>query len=340
MVLLYLFAFVVLVNCFYFLLFSTFSLRKQRQEILENHFPISIVVYAKNKASNLREHIPLWLNQQYPDFEIILVNDASFDKSLEVMELFKKNNKTVQIVNVENNEAFWGSKKYALTLGKEVGGRFSTNKQIVLGFGSYQKKKGLLNKLVRFDALMTAVQYFSYALAGIPFMGVGKNLGYTSKVYYDNGGFVSHMDLQTGDDDLFINQVATKTNTAICDLKNSFTYSQQKLTWKEWILLKKKKVTTRRLYQLKHRILLGFYYVSQILFWTLSIITMSLFDWKIPLILILFRLLMQYLIVYPAAKKLNEKELIIWLPLMEILLIIFEFTIFINYKSSKSNSWN
>ena len=170
-------------------------------------------------------------------------------------------------------------------------------------------------------------------------MGVGKNLGYTSKVYYDNGGFVSHMDLQTGDDDLFINQVATKSNTAICDLKKSFTYSQQKLTWKEWILLKKKKVTTRRLYRLKHRILLGFYYVSQILFWTLSIITMSLFDWKIPLIMILFRLLMQYLIVYPAAKKLNEKELIIWLPLMEILLIIFEFTIFINYKSSKSNSW-
>ena len=363
MVLLYLFAFVVLVNCFYFLLFSKFSLRKQRQEILENYFPISIVVYAKNKASNLREHIPLWLNQQYPDFEIILVNDASFDKSLEVMELFEKNNKTIKIVNVENNEAFWGSKKYALTLGikkashqrmiftsaeckpasrewlKEVGGRFSTNKQIVLGFGSYQKKKGLLNKLVRFDALMTAVQYFSYALAGIPFMGVGKNLGYTSKVYYDNGGFVSHMDLQTGDDDLFINQVATKTNTAICDLKKSFTYSEQKLTWKEWILLKKKKVTTRRLYQLKHKILLSFYYVSQILFWTLSIITMSLFDWKIPLIMILFRLLMQYLIIYPAAKKLNEKELIIWLPLMEILLIIFEFTIFINYKSSKSNSW-
>ena len=117
MVLLYLFAFVVLVNCFYFLLFSTFSLRKQRQEILENHFPISLVVYAKNKASNLREHIPLWLNQQYPDFEIILVNDASFDKSLEVMEVFEKNNKTIKIVNVENNEAFWGSKKYALTLG-------------------------------------------------------------------------------------------------------------------------------------------------------------------------------------------------------------------------------
>ena len=184
MVLLFLFAFVVLINCVYFLLFSKFSLRSKNKEAQKNYIPLSLVVYTKNQALNLKDNIPLWLEQEYPDFEIILINDASFDDTLNVMELFEKNNENIKIVNVENNETFWGSKKYALTLGikkashqrmiftgadckpasnkwlNEMGAHFSSKKQIVLGYGSYFKKKGLLNKLIRFDTLLTAIQYF------------------------------------------------------------------------------------------------------------------------------------------------------------------------------------
>ena len=364
MVLLYLFAFVVFINCFYFFLFSRFSLRvkDQVQVIQENNFPISLVVYAKNEASSLKEHIPLWLKQEYPEFEIILINDASFDDTLNVMELFEENNENIKIVNVENNETFWGSKKYALTLGikkashqrmiftgadckpasdkwlNEIGSHFSSKKQIVLGYGPYNKEKGLLNKLIRFDTLLTAIQYFSFALVGIPYMGIGRNLAYSSNVYYDNGGFVSHMEIQPGDDDLFINQVATKTNTAICFTKNSFTYSKSKSTWKEWISQKKKHLTTAKLYRFKHQFLLSFYYISLLLFWIFSVITLSLLDWKIPLAFILFRFMIQYIVMYHAAKKLEQKDLIIWFPFLEIILIIFQFSIFSTYSWSKSNS--
>ena len=283
MVLLFLFAFIVLINCVYFLLFSKFSLRSKNKEAQKNYIPLSLVVYTKNQALNLKDNIPLWLEQEYPDFEIILVNDASFDDTLNVMELFEENNENIKIVNVENNETFWGSKKYALTLGikkashqrmiftgadckpasnkwlNEMGAHFSSKKQIVLGYGSYFKKKGLLNKLIRFDTLLTAIQYFSFTLFGMPYMGVGRNLAYSSNVYYDNGGFVSHMEIQAGDDDLFINQAATKTNTAICFSKKSFTYSESKSSWKEWISQKKKHITTTKLYQFKHQFLLSFF---------------------------------------------------------------------------------
>ena len=283
MVLLFLFAFIVLINCVYFLLFSKFSLRSKNKEAQKNYIPLSLVVYTKNQALNLKDNIPLWLEQEYPDFEIILINDASFDDTLNVMELFEENNENIKIVNVENNETFWGSKKYALTLGikkashqrmiftgadckpasnkwlNEMGAHFSSKKQIVLGYGSYFKKKGLLNKLIRFDTLLTAIQYFSFTLFGMPYMGVGRNLAYSSNVYYDNGGFVSHMEIQAGDDDLFINQAATKTNTAICFSKKSFTYSESKSSWKEWISQKKKHITTTKLYQFKHQFLLSFF---------------------------------------------------------------------------------
>ena len=363
MVLLYFFAFVVLINCCYFLLFSKFSISPLSSTIKKEKQPISLIICAKNEADNLKENIPLWLDQDYPNFEIILINDASYDDTLEVMELFEKKKSNITIVNVENNEAFWGSKKYALTLGikkakyqrmifsdadcqpasnnwlQEMASHFTEKHQLVLGYGAYKKLPGFLNKLIRYETLMTAIQYFSYAKAGIPYMGVGRNIGYTSKIYYDNSGFVSHMDIKSGDDDLFVNQVATKSNTSTCYSKESFTYSNPKLTWKDWVHQKKRHISTAKFYKLKHRFLLGSYFIFQGFFWVLSILTLILLDWKIPLVLIILRFLIQFIILYKSTKKLDEKDLIYWFPFLEVILIIFQFSIFISNSSSKPTSW-
>jgi len=363
MVLLYLFAFVVLINCFYFLLFSKFSFLPNPQEIEKQNFPVSVIIYAKNVANNLKEYIPLWLNQKYSDYEIILINDASYDDTLEVLESFEKENSNIKIVNVANIETFWGSKKYALTLGikkakhqrmvfsdadckpaspywlQKMAANFTVNKQVILGYGAYNKIPGLLNKLIRFETFMTALQYFSYAKAGFSYMGVGRNLGYTSKIYYDNSGFFSHMKVQSGDDDLFVNQVATKNNTAICYAQDSFTYSKPKLSFKKWVKQQKQHISTTKYYKLNHRILLGSFFVFQVCFWVLSLLVFIFLDWKIPLALIIFRLLIQFIVLYKAMKKLDEKDLIYWFPFLEIILIIFQFSIFISNSSSKIASW-
>ena len=363
MVLLYIFALVVLINCSYYFLFSKFAFSPQAPKNKKQNFPVSLIVCAKNETDNLKANIPLWLNQDYPDFELILINDASYDDTLEVMESFEKDNSNIKIVNVENIESFWGSKKYALTLGikkaqhqrmvftdadckpasenwlQEIASNFTVNHQVILGYGAYHKVSGLLNKLIRFETFMTAIQYFSYAKTGIPYMGVGRNLGYTSKVYYDNSGFVSHIKIQSGDDDLFVNQVATKDNTAICYSKESFTYSNPKLSWKEWIKQKKRHISTAKYYKLKHRFLLGSYFIFQVLFWALAVLTLIFIDWKIPLVLIIFRFIIQFLVLNSATKKLNEKDLIFWFPFLELLLIMFQFSIFITNSSSKSSSW-
>jgi glycosyltransferase involved in cell wall biosynthesis len=363
MVLLYLFAFVVLINCCYFLLLSKFSFLPNPQKIKKKNFPVSVIIYAKNEADNLKEYIPLWLNQKYSDYEIILINDASYDNTLEVLESFEKENSNIKIVNVENIETFWGSKKYALTLGikkakhqrmvfsdadckpaspywlQKMAENFTVNKQVILGYGAYNKISGLLNKLIRFETFMTALQYFSYAKAGFPYMGVGRNLGYTSKIYYDNSGFFSHIKIQSGDDDLFINQVVTKNNTAICYAKNSFTYSKPKLSFKKWIKQKKQRISTTKYYKLNHRILLESYFIFQMLFWLLSLLAFIFLDWKIPLALITFRLLIQFIVLYKAMKKLDEKDLIYWFPFLEIILIIFQCSIFISNSLPKTASW-
>lgn len=362
MVLLYVFAAVVLINCCYFLLFSRFSFSSLSEPISSEMPPVSLIVCAKNEAENLQKHIPEWLDQDYPDFELILINDASADHTLEVIESFAENDRRIKVVNVKNIEAFWANKKYALTLGlkravnthlvftdadcrpasnqwlKEMTLRFSAEKQLVLGYGAYEKEPGILNRLIRFETLMTAVQYFSYAKAGIPYMGVGRNLAYTSHLYYGNNGFMSHIKLPSGDDDLFVNEVATKNNTALTIHQDSFTYSIPKKTWNAWKLQKRRHATTASYYQLKHKVLLGLYFSSNLLFWLLAIACFFL-DWKVSLALMGFRFLLQGIVIGKATKLLHEKDLRYLLPVWDLFLVWTQMSIFISNKVSKPAQW-
>ena len=370
MILLYALGLAVLVNCGFFLLFSKFSFLKISESgtrtAVKNTLKspgISLLVCAKNEAENLKMHLPLWLEQDYPNFEIVLINDASNDDTQKVMEAFAAENSKISIVNVVNNEAFWGSKKYALTLGIKraknkrmlftdadcvpgtrqwlsiMASYFSDQKQLVLGYGAYLKRPGLLNRLIRYETLLTAVQYFSYAKVGTPYMGVGRNLGYTADLYYGNNGFTTHMKIPSGDDDLFVNEAGTSKNTAICFAEEAFTFSVPKRSWIAWWLQKKRHITTAKHYKPRHKFLLGTYYSFNLLFWILLIGSFLLLNWQVVVIIVGFRFTFQYVVVGMAASKLKEKDLIPFIPVLELFLVFIQMSIFISNSASKSIRW-
>jgi len=361
----YTFIVVVFFQVIYYLFFlGRFAFLKYTKSSSKN-LPVSVIICAKNEAKNLKKFIPIIISQEYNNFEIVLVNDASHDETLQVMEEFSLHHSNIKIVDVKNNEAFWGNKKYALTLGikaskhdyllftdadclpvskhwiSEMCAHFNNEKTIVLGYGAYSKvKNSILNKLIRFETLITAIQYFSFAKIGVPYMGVGRNLAYTKSTFFSVNGFMSHMKIRSGDDDLFINQVANKSNTEICFSKNSFTKSNPKTTFKHWITQKRRHISTAKHYKLKHKVLLALTYVLNLLFWGLaSTLFIFQFNWQIVMSLFLFRLIIQYVIIGFSAKKLEEKDLLILLPFLEIFLIITQLTIFINNLISKPNHW-
>lgn len=338
---------------------------KRAESKPKNNIPISVIICAKNEAENLKKNIPLILSQDYFNFEIILVNDSSFDGSLKVMKSFAALNSNIKLVDVKENEAFWGNKKYALTLGikastydflvftdadcapnsnqwlEHISSQFSNEKSIVLGYGAYAKKKfSLLNKLIRFETVMTALQYFSYAVLGSPYMGVGRNMAYRKELFFNNRGFSNHMTVKSGDDDLFINEVSNGLNTALCFTKESFTISEPKATFKAWILQKRRHISTAKLYKLKHQILLGLFYSTQLLFWILGItLLFSGWPWSWIAVLIGTRFLFQWLCFGLTAKKLEEKDLIILAPFLELFLITLQLSIFIANLISKPKHW-
>ena len=361
------YAFIVIV-CIQVIYYTIFLFQFKESKSL-NHLTqspaVSVIVCAKNEAKNLRAFLPSIIQQDYSKFQIVLINDASYDDTLAVMESFAEKHNNIKVVDVENNEAFWANKKYALTLGikaakyehllftdadckpvskfwiQEMSCHFSKQKHLILGYGGYMKvKNSLLNKLIRFETVLTAMQYVSYANLGIPYMGVGRNLAYTKNTFFEVNGFMNHMHIRSGDDDLFVNQIGNKNNTAISLSPNSFTKSKPKQSFSAWIRQKKRHITTASHYKLKHKILLSLFFSSQFLFYVFSI-SLLIFQvyWQIVIGLIVLRLLIQIIAYTVVTKKLNEKDIIAFIPFLDIFIIAIQMSIFISNLISKPKHW-
>lgn len=361
----YFFIAIVFIQVFYYLgIFGKFAFGKP-QTVTPKRIPVSVIVCAKNEEENVKKFIPLLAEQDYPDFEIVLIDDASSDETLEVFEQFEQQYPNIRLVKVENNEAFWGNKKYALTLGIKASkkeyllftdadcyptskdwitsmtSQFTMNKTIVLGYGGYEKReRSLLNKIIRFETVLTAVQYFSWAKAGFPYMGVGRNLAYKKDEFFNVNGFIEHIQIRSGDDDLFINQAANKNNTTISYTPESFTYSKPKETYKEWFIQKRRHVSTAQYYKAFDKMQLSIFFFSQLFFFISAILLLAFqFQWIAVLAILATRYTITWIVIGFSAGKLKENDLKVWFPVVEIMLIFTQINIFITNIFSKPVYW-
>lgn len=361
----YFFIAIVVIQVFYYLgIFGKFAFAKP-QDITSKKLPVSVIVCAKNEEENVKKFIPLLAEQDYPDFEIVLIDDASSDETLEVFEQFEQQYPNIRLVKVQNNEAFWGNKKYALTLGIKASkkeyllftdadcyptsknwitamtSQFTMNKTIVLGYGGYEKvEHSLLNKIIRFETVLTAVQYFSWAKLGLPYMGVGRNLAYKRDVFFNVNGFIEHIQIRSGDDDLFINQAANKNNTTISYTPESFTYSKPKETYREWFTQKRRHISTAEHYKFFDKMQLGLFFISQLFFFILVILLLAFqFQWIAVLAILATRYTVAWTVIGFSAGKLKENDIKVWFPIVEIMLIFTQINIFITNIFSKPVYW-
>ncbi|OCB70668.1 glycosyl transferase family 2 [Flavobacterium piscis] len=361
----YFFIAIVVIQVFYYLgIFGKFAFAKP-QDITSKKLPVSVIVCAKNEEENVKKFIPLLAEQDYPDFEIVLIDDASSDETLEVFEQFEQQYPNIRLVKVQNNEAFWGNKKYALTLGIKASkkeyllftdadcyptsknwitamtSQFTMNKTIVLGYGGYEKvERSLLNKIIRFETVLTAVQYFSWAKLGLPYMGVGRNLAYKRDEFFNVNGFIEHIQIRSGDDDLFINQAANKNNTTISYTPESFTYSKPKETYREWFTQKRRHISTAEYYKFFDKMQLGLFFISQLFFFILVILLLAFqFQWIAVLAILATRYTVAWTVIGFSAGKLKENDIKVWFPIVEIMLIFTQINIFITNIFSKPVYW-
>jgi hypothetical protein len=210
--------------------------------------------------------------------------------------------------------------------------------EIVLGYGAYHKTKRFLNRLIRWETFHTALQYLSYALAGNPYMGVGRNLSYKKIIFFRHKGFSAFNHVASGDDDLFINTAATKKNTRINISPEAFTLSDSPVSWSQWITQKRRHYSTAKYYRPIHQFLLGLYSLSHFLFYPLLIVALCFYNWQWSLLVFSIRFVIQVITLYPAMKKLNEKDLFPFFLLLDVWMffyyLIFSITLLIKPRSS------
>jgi cellulose synthase/poly-beta-1,6-N-acetylglucosamine synthase-like glycosyltransferase len=327
-----------LIQLYYYLFYySRILFNPHKEKTDKEKEPVSVIICARNEQQNLETYLPSILNQDYPDFEVIVVNDCSEDETEFVLERFQKQYKHLRVSTIRQDDKFYHSKKLALTIGikaaknelllltdadcKAESNRwidkmqetFTDKTEIVLGYGGYFREKKLINNLIRFDTLFIALQYLTFAKAKKAYMGVGRNLAYKKSLFFKHKGFASHHHIESGDDDLFINQAATKKNTLVQIDKEAITRSVAESNFKSWFNQKKRHFTTGSFYRFKTKWRIFCENMSRVFYYPLFVLSLIWFQEYYLFILAAFalRMIIQLTIYKVAMKRLNEKYLLL-----------------------------
>lgn len=340
----YIFISLAVVQIIFFLLLSTAFRKKENRDSQKNSIPVSVIICARNEEKNLRTHLPKILNQLYPDFEVVVVNDRSDDETEKVLKDFSSQYKNLKVVSLTETPEGISPKKNVVAKGiraakneyllftdadcapasnewiSQMAGCFSNGKEIVLGYSPYQKENSFLNLFIRFETLMTAFLYFGFAKMGFPYMGVGRNLAYKKSLFLNNDGFSSHEKILSGDDDLFVNQNANANNTATQMNPNSFVYSVPKKNWGEWFRQKVRHLGAGKKYSFKSKFLLGVFSLSGILFYALLFYgILSAETRELFLLIGAVRWIICGSILYFYSQSLHEKLPLLFYPILDLL---------------------
>ncbi|MCW3089620.1 MAG: glycosyltransferase [Ferruginibacter sp.] len=356
---------IALIQIFYYLFFfARLAFYKATIKTSLHTHPVSVIICARDEAANLAKNLPGSLVQEYSTtHEVIVVNDNSFDDSKYLLEAFERQFRQLKVVELKQEAKLIPGKKFPLSIGiksaqheivlltdadcvpaseywiDKIQETYDDDTEIVLGYGAYHKKSGLLNKLVRWETFHTALQYFTYALAGKPYMGVGRNLSYKKTIFFRHKGFSAHKHVASGDDDLFINTAATKDNTKINISAEAFTLSEPPGSWSEWIKQKRRHYSTAKYYRPLHKFLLGLYSMSHFLFYPLLLAVIYLIGWQWALLIYGIRFLVQAFVLYPAMKKLNEKDLFPSFLLFDIWMFFYYFIFSVTLIKKPGAGW-
>ncbi len=362
-IIIYIFIGLLTIQLFYWLGFLPVVFHKSKP--VGQPKPISIIVCAWNEEQNLKELVPLLLQQDHPDFEVIVVDDRSVDATYEYLFHLQSEIKNLKLVRIDEVPNHMNSKKYALLLGikaarndlllltdadcrpnslnwaKLMSSQYDEETVFVIGYSPYTFKWTLLNLLIQYETLLTAIHYLSAVLRKVPYMAVGRNLSYRKSFFLNQNGFSGIQHIVGGDDALFVNKFANGTNSKICIAPEAVVVSEPKDNWESYFIQKKRHLSIRKNYKMTDKIRLTLFSASQILFW-ICFIALSFLSADPYLVFGGFglRLILQIIVIGPGVKRLSGKFPIIVLPLMDLIFAVLLPLISIPALLSKKIRWS
>ncbi len=345
------------------------KIKNDRIDFTDEQPPVSVIICAKDESDNLRQFLPLVLSQDYPDFEVIVINDGSTDATDDLLKDLCKEYSNLRTTFVPVGANNISTKKLGLTLGikaakndwllftdadcmpedktwiARMARNFTPETEFVLGYGAYFKKKGFINKLITYDTLLVAMQYMGMALVGKPYMGVGRNLAYRKETFFAQRGFASTLHLRSGDDDLIVNKASTDTNTRVEIAPDSITWSEPNRNYKDWFIQKERHLSVSTFYSKASRFRLALEPISRGIFYAAFIATLVLGNLITMItagVLFLSRYIIQLCIINSSSKHFGGRKYIFTLPIFDMFLPLVSIYILTFGRSAakgKSGRW-
>lgn len=257
--------------------------------------PVSVVLTARNDASWLKENLVYLLEQDYPNFEVVVVDYLSHDDTQFVLKLLQDYYPHLKVVPFKEDVNLFQGKKYPLSIGIKsakndilmladpdcipknmqwlrgmVEGYSNKNTQIVLGFCGLKRTKTLLGLMQQYDNLAYSAHYLGNALLGHPYTGSGRNLSYRRKFFFKQGAFIRHYSVAGGSDDLFVYQNANRKNTSVCIDSDACLSTEPRKTFAQWHRLRLERVSTRNWHSLGSRLVEDLMPLANVAFYALA----------------------------------------------------------------------
>ncbi len=337
-----------------------FSSAFMRYRSIENkqHVSLSIIIAARNEEANLKKLIPQLLKQDYPNFEVIVALDRCSDNSK--IYLQSLGDQKIKVIDINEVEPNWNPKKFALDQAiynatgdwlvftdadctpssnqwlKTFNGHITDKKVILIGVSPYRTDGSFLSYYIQFEAFMTAFLYISNALLRKPYMAVGRNMAVRKSFFEASDRYELHKSTTGGDDDLFIQENSTKSNTQVVLGRESLMYTVPETSWKAYKNQKIRHLSVGKVYKVHHQVFLTFFHLTHLSTLILLLLSTTHAFFFPMLLFYLFIKLVSYRF---AAGKMGVNINYIMLPLVDILYAVLIPVIALWSKLEKDIKW-
>ena len=315
--------------------------------------PVSVVMTAHNDADKLRANLLYVLEQDYPTFEVVVVDYRSSDDSKYVLQMLSQTYNHLKVVHLDANPNGFQGLKYPFSMGVKsaqydlllltetdcvpkdvtnfcwiremVAGYVGKQTEMVLGYCGIQPRRSPINWLQQYDNLDYSVEYLGAAIHRRPFTGCGRNLSYRRSLFMKSGGFIYHYHIPDGADDMFVCQNATRRNTSVVLSDGAFTTVEPQRSLRAWHSYRRHRAATHRYYGLGLRLNRLMRPLGVLLFYLSAALLLvgGNFPWQVLAGVVLIKLIWQIVATAQATERLDIKPVVYWLsPLFEIYFFI------------------
>ncbi len=348
----------LLVLMIYHILIFRLSRNKLLPETKAEIQGVSVIIAVKNGTQQISQNLSEILHQEYPSFELIIVDDHSDPVERKELEEFISDWPRVKLLTSEGKgkkNALWTgilNSKFDFILCTDADCtpvsrnwinsmvQCSHGRDTVIGYSPYQKLTGWLNYIIRFETVMTGIQYLSWTMKGKPYMAVGRNILYPKSLLIANDPFSHIRDIPYGDDDLGIQAISDKSEIRVCLDEKSFVISDPTTSWTQWLKQKHRHMSAGHYYKPGLWWQPGLYGIALIGHWSLIVFIIGSLTWWNWIPVFAIGLLIRWFNYIQWTQKLGAKDTVAVYPLLEIIYTVYLAVMGTLTIVAKKQTWN